>query len=73
VTIEDDGVGFDVDATFDDAARGESVGLLGMRERAQLAGGQMEIVATEGHGTLIRARFPVPGRAASHQPEDSQG
>jgi len=41
------------------AARGESLGLLGLQERASLVGGQIEIVSTPGHGTEIRAYFPV--------------
>jgi len=59
LTVEDDGVGFDAAATIENAVKGESVGLLGMQERAQLAGGQMEIVTARGGGTIIRAHFPL--------------
>jgi PAS domain S-box-containing protein len=63
LTIEDDGAGFDVDAARDRAARGQSLGLLGMEERALLAGGQIEIVSRPGAGTRVLARFPVTSPA----------
>lgn len=60
LTIIDDGRGFDVLAAQDRASRGESLGLLGMRERAQLAGGELEISSTPGSGTRIRVWLPLP-------------
>ena len=63
LTVEDDGAGFDVDAARDRAARGQSLGLLGMEERAMLAGGQIEIVSHPGTGTRVLARFPVTSPA----------
>ena len=51
VCIEDDGKG------FDPAALGDSLGLLGMRERARLAGGTLEI-ASGPSGTTVSARVP---------------
>jgi signal transduction histidine kinase len=59
LVVCDDGVGFDVQAALDRAMHGESLGLLGMRERVSLAGGQIDIVSTPGRGSKIRARFPV--------------
>jgi signal transduction histidine kinase len=53
LTIKDDGAGFDVDA----ARRG--LGIVGMEERAELAGGHLEIESAPGAGTTIRARFPL--------------
>ena len=41
--IKDDGMGFDVRAARERASSGESMGLLGMQERAELAGGQLSI------------------------------
>jgi len=58
--IRDDGVGFDVQAALERAARGASLGLPGMQERAVLVGGQIEIESAPGRGTEIRARFPLP-------------
>ncbi len=59
LTIRDDGVGFDVEAARRNAMQGESLGLLGMQERVQLAGGRLEIESTPGAGTLVRASFPA--------------
>jgi signal transduction histidine kinase len=40
-----------------------SVGLLGMRERAHLIGGEIEITGIEGEGTTVTVRLPtVRGR-----------
>jgi signal transduction histidine kinase len=55
VDIADDGVGFAVGRTL--AAR-RSIGLVGMYERAELAGGQLEIRSAAGRGTRVSARFP---------------
>jgi PAS domain S-box-containing protein len=59
LSVEDDGTGFDVDAARERASRGHSLGLLGMEERATLAGGRIEIMSRPGHGTRVIARFPV--------------
>lgn len=54
--IEDDGVGFDVDATKR-LSRGRSLGLINMAERARLAGGQLRMSSAPGRGTTVWARF----------------
>ena len=54
VEISDRGRGFDVDAAL---ARHTSVGLSGMEERVQLAGGRLEIVSPPGRGTRLHAAF----------------
>jgi PAS domain S-box-containing protein len=51
VAVRDDGVGFDVDE------RRDGLGLVGMSERAALAGGALEIESAPGAGTTLRARF----------------
>ena len=55
LVIEDDGVGFDVERS-----NGNSLGLMGMRERATLHGGDLSIQSRLGSGTTIRARMPLP-------------
>jgi len=58
-TVEDDGVGFDVSilkAGYDE--RG-SLGMLNMRERAELAGGKWEITSTPGKGTRVSLWVPL--------------
>jgi len=58
--IRDDGIGFDVQAALQHAAGGDGLGLLGMEERAVLAGGRLTIQSTPGQGTEIQAHFPWP-------------
>ena len=55
LTVQDDGVGFDVKA----ASRQKSFGLLGMNERALALGGQMDIASAPGEGTCIRVTIPT--------------
>jgi two-component system sensor histidine kinase UhpB len=59
LSIKDDGKGFDLATEYDRAASGGSLGLLGMQERAQLAGGQLRIRTHPGQGTTITAIFPL--------------
>jgi signal transduction histidine kinase len=40
----------------------ESLGLLGMRERAHLIGGEVSIKSAEGQGTVVTLRVPIAGR-----------
>lgn len=54
--IEDDGCGFEVDAT---AKRRRGMGLTGMEERAALIGGELEIESAPGKGTTIFVRVPI--------------
>mgnify|MGYP001375904903 CR=1 FL=1 len=57
VEISDRGVGFDLTAVL---ARPDSLGLAGLRERVNLAGGRLEIHSRPGEGTRIQAEFPLP-------------
>lgn len=57
--IKDDGLGFEVSSRRAQAMRGASMGLLSMEERAELAGGQIEIISAPGQGTAIRAWLPL--------------
>ncbi|HEY7933327.1 MAG TPA: GAF domain-containing protein [Solirubrobacteraceae bacterium] len=57
LSVRDDGSGFDPDAASD------GFGLLGMRERVELLGGELTIESTPDKGTLVRARIPVQRRA----------
>jgi signal transduction histidine kinase/DNA-binding response OmpR family regulator len=59
LTIRDDGIGFDVQIARERAARGSSLGLLGMEERAALVGGQLKILSRLGHGTETQVHFPI--------------
>ena len=57
--IRDDGKGFEVNEAKQGAARGASMGVLGMQERATLAGGQMDIVSAPDQGATLRLRFTL--------------
>lgn len=56
--VEDDGQGFEA---RDALAREEHLGLLGMLERVEAAGGNLVIASAEGRGTTVRATLPLPG------------
>ena len=60
LVVHDDGAGFDVAAARQHAARGGSLGLLGMQERAALLGGRITIEARPGLGTKVHLRVPWP-------------
>jgi signal transduction histidine kinase len=57
LTISDDGKGI----TEDEKSRSESLGLLGMQERAHLIGGKINIAGVEGKGTVVSVRVPNSG------------
>jgi PAS domain S-box-containing protein len=63
--VRDDGRGFDPDVARTGASRGVSLGLLGMEERAALAGGTIEWTSARGAGTEVHASFPLTGAGAS--------
>jgi signal transduction histidine kinase len=54
VSVADDGIGFDAEA-----ALGNGFGLAGMRERVELAGGELTVLPGADAGTVIRARMPL--------------
>jgi signal transduction histidine kinase len=57
--VQDDGTGFDAGTLLRSGQVGHSLGLLGMQERAELAGGRLEIESAPGQGTMVVARFPL--------------
>ena len=61
ITVEDDGTGVAADST-------EGAGLRGMRERAELAGGELTVAPAERAGTVVTARLswgPAPASQGS--------
>jgi ligand-binding sensor domain-containing protein/signal transduction histidine kinase len=56
LTIEDNGVGFSVD---DGLHKAGHYGLLGMKERASLIDGVLEITSAPGHGTKVTLRAQI--------------
>lgn len=63
--VADDGRGF----VPEEAAGYESghLGLLGMRERARLLGGHLELASAPERGTVVEATFPLAGTAGTTQ------
>ncbi len=55
LTVSDNGRGI----TEEEKAGGTTLGLLGMRERAYLAGGELEIEGAAGKGTTVTVRLPI--------------
>jgi signal transduction histidine kinase len=53
--VVDDGVGFDKHSLLDGQPSEKNVGLYGMIERTELAGGRLHIRTAPGHGVAIRA------------------
>ena len=60
IEVEDDGRG------FDPTQPGSGFGLIGMRERATMAGGTIRVTSEPGAGTTVRATVPahITGAAA---------
>jgi signal transduction histidine kinase len=59
LTVQDDGAGFDPQATLASEPSARSFGLLGMRERATAVGGTLSISSRPGAGTTITATLPL--------------
>ena len=57
--VEDDGRGFDAAAMLRAPASQGKLGLLGMQERATLAGGSVQIESSPGAGTTVLVRMPL--------------
>jgi signal transduction histidine kinase/DNA-binding CsgD family transcriptional regulator len=62
ISVADDGAGFDVDLE-------DGTGLRGMRSRASVVGGELEVESSPGWGTRVRARLPTE---AVEAPGDAQ-
>jgi signal transduction histidine kinase len=59
LVVRDDGVGFTPPEQPVDLAHQGHFGLMGMRERALLYGGQLTITSAPGQGAIITARLPL--------------
>jgi PAS domain S-box-containing protein len=70
LVIRDDGVGFDVTRTFEEAAASGRLGLLGMRERVQILAGSLDIDSRPDRGTRIRVTVPLAATAAEFERGD---
>lgn len=68
VTVEDDGVGFDMQSVQSDWVNRESFGLMSMKERIELLDGEFVVTSAVGKGTRITARIPYGSSAPKADP-----
>ncbi|HXF37510.1 MAG TPA: PAS domain-containing protein [Actinomycetota bacterium] len=67
VEVRDDGVGFDPDEA--EGSRPGHLGVVSMRERAELAGGWCRVESAPGRGTAVRAWLPLEAPSPQAGPE----
>ncbi len=65
ITVQDDGCGFDLSKVETTYAQRGSLGLLNMKERAEIAHGTLAITSEPGKGTLVTLTVPLDARAAA--------
>jgi signal transduction histidine kinase len=61
LSVADDGCGFDADEVLNQAATNHAWGLLGMKERVALVGGEFTLQSQNGTGTIITVCLPLIG------------
>ena len=59
LSVTDDGQGFDMPSTISTSGPTAGIGLMGMRERIDLLGGQVEIVSLPGRSTPLVSRVAL--------------
>lgn len=59
LSVDDDGVGFNVGAVDAGYEQRGSLGMVSMRERTELVGGSLRIDSVEGEGTHVRLTVPL--------------
>ncbi len=59
LTIKDNGIGFDVDKVYDYIYKSGRVGILGIRERVKIVGGQIKIDSKPKTGTTTLITIPT--------------
>ena len=57
--VTDDGCGFEVPHNLDELPRVGKLGLVGMRERAELVGGTLQLTSRPGAGTRVDVQVPA--------------
>jgi signal transduction histidine kinase len=72
LTIRDDGRGFDANAVRQRSTQDAHFGLLSMRERVELLGGQFTLSSEPGRGTTIQISIPLHTRVPAQRPRSAQ-
>jgi signal transduction histidine kinase len=57
--VKDDGRGFDVAGTIENAAAEGHLGVIGMRERVRAYGGTFQVISHRGMGTTVTVDLPL--------------
>jgi len=63
LTVSDDGIGFQPASAVEVRSGSRGLGIAGMRERARLIGGSLELRSSPGAGTTVVVTVPVDGDA----------
>jgi len=71
ISVQDDGCGFDSERV--ERTQRTSLGIISMRERAELIGAAFDIRSRPGEGTRVVVRLPLPQPAAARGAEDGAG
>lgn len=69
--VEDDGVGFNIGAVDAHYEQRGSLGIVSMRERADLVAGSLQIESAEGRGTRVTLYVPFGPKTADTNPIDA--
>ena len=69
--IRDDGTGFSPPSDWHDLPEEDHYGLLGMRERAEAIGAELDIESAPGDGTQVQLRSRLDAVGSSPPQEDS--
>jgi PAS domain S-box-containing protein len=70
LTVCDNGHGFDAVKVMNVREKGHGMGLINMKERAELLGGTWEITTTQSGGTTIRVTVPLEGSKTHEENPD---
>jgi signal transduction histidine kinase len=68
VTVRDDGQGFDVAEKLANYESSGSMGMINMRERAEMIQGRFSLQSTVGHGTTVRLVVPLAPNLRTQNP-----
>jgi len=67
ITVEDDGIGLDVEALENHNYDSTGLGLFNIRERLGHIGGSLDIESTTGHGTYVTMKAPIDNKHKSKE------
>jgi two-component system sensor histidine kinase DegS len=59
VSVEDDGIGFNVNEAISNSRQRKTIGLISLQEQVEMLGGELEIDSSPGKGTRVRFWLPT--------------